>query len=86
MSWKGLEQYKRTAGPENPVERCPVQKIIMTEWKIAAYALALPATLRTILCCALVLTLVIVSSELRLFIIFKSECSTATKFRSLLFT
>lgn len=73
ISWKGLEQYKRTAGPENPVELCPLQKIIMTKWKIAAYALALPATLRTILCCALVLTLVIVPSELQLFIIFNSE-------------
>ena len=62
MIWKGLEQYKRTASPENPGELCPLQKIIMAEWKLAAYVLALPPILRTILCCALVLTLVIVPS------------------------
>lgn len=71
--------------PKNPMELCPPQKIIMTEWKIAAYALALPATLTTILWCALVIILVIVPSKLWLFIIFNFECSITTKFKGLLF-
>lgn len=81
-STKG-QQDQREPGGALPSAEDNNDWVENNDW--AAYALALPATLRTILCCALVLTLVIAFSELWLFVIFNSECSTATKFRSLLF-
>lgn len=71
--------------PKNPMELCPLEKRIMTKWKTAAYALALPATLKTVLWRALVIILVTVHSKLWLFIIFNFECSITTKFKDLLF-